>query len=162
MGAWQNNDIKKGFPIMNVLGDERKTTKSGQTMKIRCCGCDGEKVDARLTNGKEIYPHRVDLRNLPFWICDTCSNYVGCHHKTKNPTQPLGCIPTPEIKKERQRIHRLIDPVWKNGLMDRKAVYAYITERIGWQFHTAKIRSVEEVEQVYEIVRTLKLNLITN
>ena len=27
---------------------------------IRCCGC-GDKVQARLTDGSEIYPHRKDL-----------------------------------------------------------------------------------------------------
>ena len=56
---------------------------------IFCCGCQ-RKVDARLTNGEEMYPHRYDLANLPFWKCDVCQNFVGCHHKTKNRTKPLG------------------------------------------------------------------------
>ncbi|NTG07102.1 hypothetical protein [Rhizobium rhizogenes] len=54
-----------------------------------CCGCQAE-VSARLTDGKEIYPHRRDLHDLPFWKCDACKNFVGCHHKTANHTKPLG------------------------------------------------------------------------
>ena len=65
--------------------------------KIWCCGC-GKEVDARLTDGAEVYPHRRDLASLPFWKCDACGNFVGCHHKTRERTKPLGCIPTPEIK----------------------------------------------------------------
>ena len=68
-----------------------------ETRHIHCCECS-EKVNARLTDECEIYPHRQDLKSLPFWKCDTCGNHVGCHHKTKNRTQPLGCIPSDEIK----------------------------------------------------------------
>ena len=68
-------------------------------------------VEVRLTNGAEIYPHRKDLSELPFWKCDTCGNFVGCHHKTGDPTKPLGVIPTSEIKRARQHIHRILDPI---------------------------------------------------
>ena len=64
---------------------------------IFCCGCQSD-VQARLTDGAEIYAHRRDLASLPFWKCDACGNFVGCHHKTKHRTRPLGCIPTKEIK----------------------------------------------------------------
>ena len=121
--------------------------------EIRCCGCNGEKVQARLTNGKEIYHHRKDLYSLPFWKCDACGNFVGCHYKTKNRTQPLGCIPTPELKKARQQIHRLLDPIWQSGKMGRKELYAVLSDRIGWKYHTAQIRSVEEAREIYKIVR---------
>ena len=83
-------------------------------MNIRCCGCQ-KKVEARLTDGSEIYPHRKDLYSLPFWKCDVCGNFVGCHHKTKNRTRPLGCIPTPEIKNARKHIHAILDPLWQSG-----------------------------------------------
>jgi len=77
---------------------------------IYCCGCL-IKVNARLTDGSEIYPHRKDLSSLPFWVCDKCGNYVGCHHKTSNRTAPLGCIPTSEIRAARNRIHKMLDPM---------------------------------------------------
>lgn len=123
--------------------------------EIHCCGCE-TKIMARLTDGAEIYPHRPDLSKLPFWKCDDCGNYVGCHHKTKNRTHPLGCIPTPEIKSARQHIHRILDPIWKNGEMPRKKIYAILTERLGWKYHTANIRSVEEARKIYKIISGLR------
>lgn len=119
-------------------------------MKIYCCGCD-EKIEARLTDGEEIYPHRQDLFDLPFWKCDTCGNYVGCHHKTANRTTPLGHIPTKEIMDARKKIHRLIDPVWQSGKMSRKELYAKLSEKLGWRYHTAKIRSIGEAREVYRV-----------
>lgn len=126
--------------------------KKPTTRPIHCCGCEGL-VNARLTNGAEIYPHRRDLRDLPFWRCDTCGNHVGCHHKTANRTAPLGCIPTPEISAARKHIHALIDPAWQGGSVDRKALYAAISEALGWEYHTAKIRSVEEARSAYRAAR---------
>ena len=119
---------------------------------IWCCGCDAE-VAARLTDGGEIYPHRKDLRSLPFWKCDTCGNFVGCHHKTADRTKPLGCIPTKAIKDARQHIHRILDPIWQSKRMPRSKVYALIAAKLGKdEYHTAEIRSVEEARQVWTIV----------
>jgi len=120
-------------------------------MKIYCCECKTE-VDARLTDGAEIYPHRPDLSNLPFWKCDSCGNYVGCHHKTKNKTRPLGCIPNQQIKNARKEIHKILDPLWKSGCVDRKTLYAAISEHIGWTYHTAKIRSIEDARNIYRFI----------
>ena len=95
-----------------------------QVKMIYCCGC-GCDVQARLTNGKEIYPHRMDLDEVPFWKCDKCGNYVGCHHKTKQRTSPTGCIPTSEIRALRVQIHNIIDPLWKSV----KSVVGRCTEK---------------------------------
>lgn len=45
-------------------------------MEIYCIGCQ-KKVEARLTNGKEHYPNRSDLYEIPFWHCDTCGSWDG-------------------------------------------------------------------------------------
>ena len=124
--------------------------------EIHCCGCN-KKVNARLTDGGEIYPHRSDLKSLPFWKCDACGNYVGCHHKTKNRTQPLGCIPTPEIKKARQHIHKILDPLWQYGGHKRADIYEKLTTELGWKYHTANIRTIEEARQAYRIIRDIGL-----
>jgi hypothetical protein len=116
-------------------------------MKIYCVGCSSI-IEARLTTGAEIYPHRQDLSDLPFWKCDTCGNYVGCHHKSHNPTQPLGNIPTPELRLARQKIHRLLDPLWQSGRFQRKQVYEHLSRRFGRQYHTAETVNIEEVEMV--------------
>lgn len=121
-------------------------------MRIYCCACSHD-IEARLTDGAEVYPHRKDLAGLPFWKCDTCGNFVGCHHKTKNRTQPLGVIATSEIKKARQHIHAVLDPIWKSGKMKRASLYKRISGELGWQYHTANIRTIEEARKVYAIVR---------
>ena len=128
---------------------------------IFCCGCNQD-VNARLTNGAEIYQKPTDVNfwhkneeytKLPFWICDTCKNYVGCHHKTKTPTKPLGCIPTPEIRKWRGYLHKLIDTQWQSGKIKRKDVYSKITKAIGYEYHSAEIRSVDEAKKIYSICK---------
>lgn len=123
-----------------------------------CCGCN-KKVQARLTDGSEIYPHRKDLYELPFWKCDICENYVGCHHKTEDRTRPLGCIPTKEITNARKHIHALLDPIWEQGDITRKELYGLLTIRFGRQYHTANIRSIEEAREVYSAIKEIIINL---
>ena len=130
-------------------------------MEIYCCGCES-KVNARLTDGQEIYPHRTDLYHLPFWKCDECGNFVGCHHKTKNRTQPLGCIPTKEIKEFRKIIHSIIDPLWKAGRISRSGLYKEISNELGWRYHTASIKSIEEAQQVLMIAEEITMRLEVN
>lgn len=122
---------------------------------IYCCGC-GHDIQARLTDGREVYPHRTDLYNLPFWKCDACDNYVGCHWKTKDRTRPLGNIPTKELKNARQQIHRILDPIWKQGKMPRAKVYARLAMELGiTEYHTAEIKTIEEARRVYAIVKRI-------
>jgi zinc-finger-containing domain len=120
--------------------------------RIHCCACTQE-VDARLTDGGEIYPHRPDLHSLPFWRCNTCLNFVGCHHKTKNRTEPLGCIPTAELKEARKKLHALIDPIWQSGKMGRRELYEAISREVGWNYHTAKTRTMDEARAAYRAAR---------
>ncbi len=109
-----------------------------------------------MTDGGETYPHRPDLAKLYFWKCDKCGNFVGCHHKSNNPTAPLGCIPTHELKKARQTIHRILDPIWQTGKMKRKEVYAYLTDKIGWKYHTANIRYLHEATEIIRLLKDIK------
>jgi hypothetical protein len=125
-------------------------------MQIYCCECKN-KIEARLTNGLEIYPHRSDLASLPFWKCDRCRNFVGCHYKTKDPTKPLGCIPNKAIKEARQHIHKLLDPLWHHNKKRRDELYNLIAKKTGRaSYHTANIRSVEEAREIYKIILDIK------
>lgn len=125
---------------------------------IYCCGCSKD-VLARLTVGVEIYPHLPNLSTLPFWKCDTCGNYVGCHYKTKDKTKPLGSIPTPEIRQARKIIHQVIDPLWKNNLCKRDEIYNWLTERLGYEYHTAKIKTMPEARIVVHQLNQFKIHL---
>lgn len=125
-------------------------------MKIYCCKCESD-IDARLTDGKGIYPHRKDLGELPFWKCERCKNFAGCHHKTEDRTRPLGCIPTPEIKKARQHIHKILDPLWKSGGMSRGDAYSKLAKELGWdEYHTAQLRTIEDCREVYRALKRIE------
>lgn len=130
-------------------------------MKIYCCECKNN-IDARLTDGREVYPHRSDLFSLPFWKCDSCKNFVGCHHKSKTRTKPLGCIPNQEIKKYRVLIHSVIDPLWKEGLASRGHVYQKLSQALGRQYHTAELRDMKEVDVIIEAAVQLSTELRRN
>lgn len=124
-------------------------------MIIYCCECNGP-TKARLTDGKEIYPHREDLNALPFWKCDACKNFVGCHHKTTNRTWPLGNIPSKEIKDARIKIHALLDPLWKQGEFSRSDIYNYLSKKLGYAYHTAEIKTIEQARDVYRYLLKIK------
>lgn len=124
-------------------------------MSIYCCECKKD-IKARLTDGKEIYNHRQDLYDLPFWKCDTCNNYVGCHHKTKDRTRPLGNIPNKQLRNARNHIHALLDPIWKNSSNKRKTrgiIYNELSKRLGYDYHTAQIKTIEEARNVYRLLK---------
>jgi hypothetical protein len=134
------------------------------TKKIYCCGCLKD-VDAELTSGQGVYPNckeslQAKLWILPFWRCPNCKNFVGCHHKTKDMTRPLGCIPTKEIKNARQHIHKLIDPLWENHVEPFRArgwIYRWLAAKMGKkEYHTAEIRSVEEAREIYRHAQKIK------
>lgn len=122
-------------------------------MKIWCCQCQAD-VDARLTDGAEVYPHRPDLSDVPRWRCDECGNHVGTHHKTSDPTRPLGNIPSPDLKRARMHIHALIDPAWKSKRIRRRAIYAHLSGVLGREYHTADLRTIEEARIVYAAARS--------
>lgn len=128
-------------------------------MKIFCTQCDTN-VEAVLVKGSLVYPGNFKLRDLPFWQCPCCKNFVGCHHKTKNPTKPLGCIANSELKKARIHIHNLMDPLWKNKAIARKAIYEYLSNNLGYNYHTSSIKSINEARKVYKLLLELRKSVI--
>ena len=122
--------------------------------RLYCCGCSADVV-ARLTDGKETYPHRPDLHSLPFWRCDGCNNQVGCHHKTKDRTKPLGVIPDGPMKKARSHIHAILDPIWKQRRMSRGDLYARLSVTLGREYHTGELRTLDEARLIYRAVLDL-------
>ena len=124
-------------------------------MIIYCCACKAD-IDAVLTTGTEIYPKRGDLALIPFWKCLHCSNFVGCHHKTAQSTAPLGCIPTPEIRKLRKEIHSVIDPLWKSKQYTRNEIYSELSSVFGKSYHTGEIRTVEQAIKILKRLHKLK------
>lgn len=127
---------------------------------IWCCSCAVE-VLARPTTGAEVYPHRPDCAALPLWICDGCGNHVSAHYKVSSHRligQPMGCIPSPEVRRARKAIHDLIDPHWQAGRISRRDLYAAISRTIGREYHTAEIRSVDEAKAVWRAARQILID----
>lgn len=119
--------------------------------QIYCCECDSH-VDARLTDGLEIY-NRDKYSHLDFYICDNCFNYVGCH---KGTLKPLGTIPTPMVRKLRQKLHEKLDELWKSGKMKRSAVYRRMSQILNKEFHCGEVNSSNEYCEVCNAIDLIK------
>ena len=128
-------------------------------MKLYCCQCLTH-VDARLTNGREIYPTRYSLARIPFWKCDTCRNYVGCHYKGDDKTKPLGSIPNRELRRARALIHQFLDPLWYGDKHRRRVLYSLISDQLGYDYHTGNINTIEEARKVWKIIQNIKRGFI--
>jgi zinc-finger-containing domain len=145
---------------------KRKTENAavGDRATIWCAGCQAD-VQARLTNGAEVYPGRRQFWAQPFWKCDGCGEFVGCHHRhhvLAQRTCPLGIIPTPALKQARSHLHRLIDPLWQgeDAPFNRRDLYAEIAARMSWRtYHTAEVRDIESARAVYRVVLAIKREL---
>lgn len=126
------------------------------TAHLQCrCG-----KPAVLTTGKEVYPHRADLAEKPFYICRPCGAHVGCHPGT---TRPLGRLANPQLRLLRMKVHDALDPHWKalkgktrklgqvrRGVYQRLASGMNIPERechVGMFDETQCTRALEVIQQ---------------
>jgi len=126
-----------------------------KSKQIYCCGCK-KITDCELVTGKQIYPNLNNLSTKSFYIC-ICGLYVGCHQNTEN---PLGTIPTEEMRVARKTIHKAIDQLWKNKLISRKKIYSFISKEIGFSYHTGATKSIEECRKVCKIALDLHVKLL--
>lgn len=139
------------------------------TAKIFCNECQ-QVVEARLTDGRERYPHRPDLKDIPAYTHDACDTWVGTHHKSNTPLRPMGSLATREMTKYRGRIHSVLDPIWQNNLMSRGQIYSRMSKLMGVKaYHTGELRDAREAEKalsaarkVYEEALTTSVKLMIN
>ena len=78
-----------------------------------------------------MYPHRSDLRNKSYWLCDGCGAFCGCH---PGHIRPLGLPADAETRELRQRVHALLDPLWLQAKARGEArtrVYAWLGTALG-------------------------------
>jgi len=116
--------------------------------KVFCCICN-KNVYALKVKGDVIYPHRSDLYEKVFYQCQKCKGYVGSHGHGHN--TPLGVIASKEIKNARQHIHKLIDPLWKSKRVKRGRIYKHLSRYMGFEYHTAHLKTIEECRKVYKL-----------
>jgi hypothetical protein len=82
---------------------------------------------AALVSGGVIYPHRPDLFQKRFWLCE-CGAYCGCHGYT---TRPLGFPCGPETRQARMAAHDAFDPLWRSRRMGRRDAYTWLSKAMG-------------------------------
>lgn len=125
-------------------------------ISIYCCSCEKDVIPV-LKNGFQIYRNESLSRKL-FYQCVECRNYVGCHKGTK---KPFGCIPTEQLRFARRKIHEILDPLYKNEDGTRKKgkrskIYKLMSKRLGYEYHTGDIITIEHAREVYKVVLSLK------
>lgn len=107
--------------------------------RLYCSKC-GQDIQAVMVTGREIYPNRPDLAQHKYWQCPTCKNY--CKYGNLEVA-----IPTPELRLARRKVHAIIDPLWKSGMVSRGWVYKNMTEIMGYTFHNGTMTSPAEAEK---------------
>jgi hypothetical protein len=80
-----------------------------------------------MVGGDSIYPHRPDLKEKKFWKCIPCNAYVGCHPGTST---PLGNLANAELRRARNIVHSVFDPLWKGRKMTRSAAYQWLASQL--------------------------------
>lgn len=128
------------------------------TRSIYCTNCN-DNVEAEMVSGLDVYPHRPDLSKLRFYRCPVCANFVGTH---KGTPRPLGCIPSPELKRARIAVHNKMDRLWKSKLIRRTALYSQISKMMGYTYHNGETRTVEECEKALKIIEQIESDLLIN
>jgi len=102
-------------------------------MPVKCFHCDSEAV---LVTGRELYPHRPDLKRLYFWRCEPCQAHVGCHPDS---SEALGRPANAQLRYARHQAHLRFDPMWKNGNLSRSGAYGWLADRLGIPKHKTHI-----------------------
>lgn len=120
-------------------------------IKIIYCSVCEKDVRYLRKRGDYVYPYRKDLHEKKFAVCPDCKNFCGCHNQ--GGWYPLGCIASKSVKQARMKIHNdLLDPLWLSGKFNRNSLYSFISKELGYEYHTANIKTIEEARRVYQIL----------
>ena len=129
-------------------------------MRIYCVECSNY-VIAKLVTGAMVYPNTPKVSRDKYWMCNSCKNHVGVHRNAnKNKLKPLGVIANKELRSIRKTIHDIIDPIWREEKMKRTHIYAIISNELGYNYHTAELKSIEEATRVKDIVLNIQQNYV--
>lgn len=120
-----------------------------------CCNCK-QLQSCELVSGCDIYGSGTKYDWAYFFRCPDCGEYVGASQTY----EPLGTIPTKEIRALRSQIHAVIDPIWKSGRLKRGEVYKSMAKALGiLEYHTAELSTPEIALQALEVAHSLKETL---
>jgi len=110
--------------------------------------CPYCKKEAKWIPNEQVYGRRFGKSYMCYY-CKDCNAYVGCHNNTK---QALGTMANPALRKMRQHVHGILDPLWESGKMKRKEVYQKLRQIFGKEIHVGE----SDIEQCKDIIRALE------
>lgn len=129
-------------------------------MQVYCCKCHKE-VDAQLVSGMTTNVHRPEYWKRRYYQCPQCLNYCLAQ-KFDDEWKPMASIAGPALRAERQRLHDLLDPVWKADpypFESRKGWYKYLTIGMNrgpdYQFHFGFLRSFKECKRAEMLIKKI-------
>lgn len=129
---------------MIVPDDDRPTRAPRRPKAAPAPICGGCGKPAKLVDARAVGTRRVAANRRAIWRCDDCSAHVGCHPGT---TRPLGSLAPASLRRARQGLHDLIDPLWQGApayyppcdkagtseirRMARERVYSFLGDALG-------------------------------
>lgn len=118
---------------------------------IICNYCGRE---AALVKGDKTYPHRPDLYEKYFYLCEPCNAYVGTHKNSKAHA-PLGNLANADLRGWRRHVHKVFDPLWQDD-KNRKDEYLKLADKMGLKRNKCHI-SMFDIEQCKLALKVLKV-----
>lgn len=128
---------------------------------IGCPYCHGQ---AQQVTGRTLYPHRPDLAEKRFFLCNPCNAYCGTHPDGR----PLGRLADAPLRRARNYVHNLLDPLYEKASeaydgedtgkirgVARSRAYRWLAEQMGIRVadcHVAMF-NVEQCREAYRILR---------
>ncbi len=95
---------------------------------IRCPYCGAE---AKLRPASVVYGDATIDRSAFIYLCDRypkCDAYVYAHPQKKT---PLGTLANGDLRNKRIRAHHAINGLLKSGIMSKKDVYYWLSNKLG-------------------------------
>jgi hypothetical protein len=108
---------------------------------MKCPYC---KQEAKWVENKEIYGRNYG-KSYMMYYCKPCDAYIGCDKLTG---KAFGTMANKELRGWRRKVHAYIDPLWKDGLIERNDLYkriAYLMNR--YTFHVGS-STIEDCKKV--------------
>lgn len=112
-----------------------------------CCKCCKD-VKPNKALGHILYPASPAVWKKVFLVCPVCGSHAA--------DLPGATIPTAELRLARQMIHSVIDPIWASGIVSRSELYALLSQRLGYEYHTSQVRTMDEAERIYELAHRIR------
>jgi hypothetical protein len=124
-----------------------------QSERVICPYCN---QPAEWTSNAAVYG-REHGKSWMMWLCRCQPGfvYVGCHQNSRT---PLGTMANKELRAWRIKAHAAIDPIWKDGRMQRQEVYDWLSERRGFRVHVGE-SDIAACRQIIHLAEQLEASL---